>query len=98
MKKTQPLRQCVGCGEMKPKTELIRIVKTPDGKIMLDRSGKANGRGAYICHNDECYKKAVKAKRLERAFSLANMSTMLNCSGCAPPIFGHSASCKLVQI
>jgi predicted RNA-binding protein YlxR (DUF448 family) len=56
---------------MKPKTELIRIVKTPDGKIMLDRSGKANGRGAYICHSDECYKKAVKAKRLERTFSLA---------------------------
>lgn len=71
MKKSQPLRQCVGCGEMKPKTELIRIVKMPDGKIMLDRSGKANGRGAYICHSDECYKKAVKAKRLERAFSLA---------------------------
>jgi predicted RNA-binding protein YlxR (DUF448 family) len=56
---------------MKPKRELVRVVKTPEGNIMLDRSGKANGRGAYICHSAECYKKAVKAKRLERAFSCA---------------------------
>lgn len=69
--KKQPLRQCTGCGEMKPKRELVRVVKTPEGNVMLDRSGKANGRGAYICHNTECYKKAVKAKRLERAFSMA---------------------------
>jgi len=69
--KKQPLRQCTGCGEMKPKRELVRIVKTPEGKIMLDRSGKLNGRGAYICHSAECYKKAVKAKRLERSFSVA---------------------------
>ena len=69
--KKQPLRQCTGCGEMKPKRELVRVVKTPEGNIMLDRSGKANGRGAYICHSAECYKKAVKAKRLERAFSCA---------------------------
>ncbi len=67
--KKQPLRQCTGCGEMKPKRELVRIVKTPEGNVMLDRSGKLNGRGAYICHSTECYKKAVKAKRLERAFS-----------------------------
>lgn len=69
--KKQPLRQCTGCGEMKPKRELVRVVKTPEGNVMLDRSGKANGRGAYICHSTECYKKAVKAKRLERAFSMA---------------------------
>jgi predicted RNA-binding protein YlxR (DUF448 family) len=56
---------------MKPKRELVRVVKTPEGNVMLDRSGKANGRGAYICHSTECYKKAVKAKRLERAFSMA---------------------------
>ena len=65
-----PLRQCGGCGEMKPKRELVRIVKSPEGVVSLDRSGKANGRGAYICHNAECYKKAVKAKRLEKAFSM----------------------------
>ena len=67
--KKQPLRQCTGCGEMKPKKELVRIVKSPEGIISLDRSGKANGRGAYICRNADCYRKAVKSKRLERAFS-----------------------------
>lgn len=70
MKKGQPLRQCTGCGEMKPKKELVRVVKTPEGKIMLDRSGKANGRGAYVCRSAECYKKAVKARRFEKAFSV----------------------------
>lgn len=69
--KKQPIRQCTGCGEMKPKKELVRVVKTPEGNIMLDRSGKLNGRGAYICHSTECYKKAVKSKRLEKAFSMA---------------------------
>lgn len=70
MLKKQPLRQCTGCGEMKPKKELVRVVKSPEGVVSLDRSGKANGRGAYICHNAECYKKAVKARRLEKAFSM----------------------------
>ena len=70
MLKKQPLRQCTGCGEMKPKMELVRVVKSPEGVISLDRSGKANGRGAYICHNAECYKKAIKARRLEKAFSM----------------------------
>lgn len=71
MKKSQPLRQCTGCGEMKPKSELIRVVRSPDGTVGLDRSGKANGRGAYICRSVECYKKAVKTKKLERAFSMS---------------------------
>ena len=55
---------------MKPKKELVRVVKTPEGNIMLDRSCKANGRGAYICHNIDCYNKAVKARRFEKAFSM----------------------------
>ncbi len=67
--KKQPLRQCIGCGEMKAKKELVRIVKTPEGNIMLDHSGKANGRGAYICRSVVCYKQAVKAKKFEKAFS-----------------------------
>ncbi len=67
-KKKIPMRMCVGCGEMKPKIELIRIVKTPENEIMVDRKGKANGRGAYICHNADCLLKAIKAKRLERTF------------------------------
>lgn len=75
--KKQPLRQCTGCGEMKPKTELIRVVRSPEGTISLDRSGKLNGRGAYICNNVECYKKAVKARRFERAFSMQIPETVV---------------------
>ena len=68
-KKKIPMRMCLGCGEMKPKIELIRIVRTPENEIIVDLKGKANGRGAYICRDTECLKKAVKAKRLERTFS-----------------------------
>lgn len=63
-----PQRMCVGCQEMKPKKELIRIVRTPEETIEIDYTGKKNGRGAYICPNPECLKKAIKAKRLEKAF------------------------------
>lgn len=66
-----PIRQCVGCREKKPKRELIRIVKSPEGSISVDFSGKANGRGAYLCSNLECLKKAVKSHALERAFETA---------------------------
>lgn len=64
-----PLRMCIGCGEMKPKVELVRIVKTPEGEIKTDLAGKAAGRGAYVCRSAPCLKKAQKAKRLERAFA-----------------------------
>ena len=63
-----PLRKCTGCGEMKPKQELIRAVRSPEGEISLDLTGKKNGRGAYICRNSDCLKNAIKAKRFERAF------------------------------
>lgn len=66
-----PLRMCLGCNEMKPKAELIRVVRSPEGDVSLDCTGKKNGRGAYICHNAGCLEKAVKSKRLERTFSLA---------------------------
>ena len=69
MAKKIPMRQCIGCREMKAKKELIRVVRTPEGEIALDFKGKANGRGAYLCPNGECLKKAVKAKALEHAFS-----------------------------
>lgn len=62
-----PMRKCLGCGEMKPKKELIRAVKSPEGEISLDLTGKKSGRGAYICPNKSCFQKARKAKRLERA-------------------------------
>ncbi len=66
-----PLRKCVGCGEMKPKKELIRVLRTEDGEFVLDISGKKNGRGAYICNSKECFGKAVKSKGLERSFKQA---------------------------
>ncbi|MBQ8826887.1 MAG: YlxR family protein [Oscillospiraceae bacterium] len=64
-----PMRMCLGCGEMKPKKELIRAVKSPEGDISLDLTGKKSGRGAYICRSSECFAKARKARRLEKAFS-----------------------------
>ena len=65
-----PMRMCTGCREMKPKRDLIRVVKTPEGEIKLDRTGKLNGRGAYICKKAECLKKAEKSNALARAFEM----------------------------
>lgn len=64
-----PMRMCLGCNEMKPKKELIRVVKSPEGEISLDFTGKKSGRGAYICRSVECFNKARKGRRLEKAFS-----------------------------
>lgn len=64
-----PLRRCTGCGENKPKKELIRIVRSPDGEFSLDDVGKKPGRGAYICPQANCLKAARKARRLEKSFS-----------------------------
>ncbi len=69
MQKKIPMRQCLGCREMKEKRELIRVVRSPEGEITLDFKGKAPGRGAYVCRSAECLKKAVRSKALERAFS-----------------------------
>ena len=66
-----PMRQCIGCEEMKPKKEMLRIIKTAEEEILLDTTGRKNGRGAYICPNSECLKKAVKGKGLERSFKMA---------------------------
>lgn len=68
--KKLPLRQCIGCGEMKNKKEMIRILKTSEDEILLDATGRKNGRGAYICPSLECFKKAVKSKGLERSFKM----------------------------
>ena len=70
MPKKIPLRQCLGCREMKPKRELIRVVRSPQGEISLDFHGKQPGRGAYLCPDPSCLKKVRKSKALERAFSL----------------------------
>ncbi len=70
MKKV-PLRQCIGCQEMKSKKEMIRVIKTAEDEIMLDATGRKNGRGAYLCPSMECLKKTVKGKGLERSFKMA---------------------------
>ena len=64
-----PMRMCLGCGEMKPKRERIRVVKSKEGDISLDLTGKKSGRGAYICKSVECFEKARKARKFERSFS-----------------------------
>lgn len=71
MAKKVPLRQCIGCGEMKSKREMLRILKTAEGDICLDVTGKKNGRGAYICTQRECLQKARRNKGLERSFKMS---------------------------
>ena len=69
--KKVPMRKCVGCGEMKSKKEMIRVLKTSEEEFVLDATGKQNGRGAYICPSKDCFAKAVKSKGLERSFKHA---------------------------
>lgn len=69
--KKVPLRQCIGCGEMKNKKEMVRILRTESGEITLDATGRKNGRGAYLCPNMECFRKAVKGRGIERSFKMA---------------------------
>ena len=71
MPKKIPMRQCVGCREMKPKKELIRVVRSPEGAVSLDFRGKLPGRGAYVCPDSACLARARKARALERAFDTA---------------------------
>jgi predicted RNA-binding protein YlxR (DUF448 family) len=71
MQKKIPMRQCLGCREMKPKKELIRAVRSPEGVVSLDFKGRNPGRGAYVCKNADCLKKAIKSRALERALEAA---------------------------
>jgi hypothetical protein len=71
MKNKTPLRQCTGCREMKSKKEMIRVLKTADEEIVLDATGKKNGRGAYLCCSEECLEKAIKSHGLERSLKAA---------------------------
>ena len=66
-----PMRQCIGCREMKEKNSLIRVIRTPEGEFLTDTTGKKNGRGAYLCPSAECFQKAVKSKGFERALRMA---------------------------
>ena len=67
MMKKVPMRMCVGCREMKPKKELIRVVRTPEGDVVADETGRKNGRGAYLCRSEACLNKALKIRALDRA-------------------------------
>lgn len=84
-KKRIPMRQCVGCREMLPKRELIRVVRSPEGEIALDFRGKNPGRGAYVCAKTECLARAKKSRALERAF------------GCAVPDEVYDALCREME-
>ena len=79
MNKKIPLRQCVGCMEMKEKKSMMRVLKTPEGEIVLDTTGKKNGRGAYLCQSMECLKKAQKNKGLERSFKMGLSNEIYAC-------------------
>lgn len=70
-KKKIPQRRCVGCGETKDKKELVRVVRTPEGEVCLDLTGKKSGRGAYVCHSAACLRKARKSKRIEQNLEVA---------------------------
>lgn len=70
MPKHTPLRQCLGCREMKPKTELVRVVRSPEGAVSVDLRGKAPGRGAYVCPSADCLKKALRSKALGRSLGV----------------------------
>ena len=69
MPKTVPIRQCIGCRVQKPKTELIRVVRSPEGEVSLDFRGKVSGRGAYLCRDAACLRKAIKSRAVERALN-----------------------------
>lgn len=79
MMKKVPERKCLGCMESFPKSTLVRLVRSPEGEISLDLTGKKSGRGAYICKSSACFKKAVKAKRFERAFECEIPSEIFEC-------------------
>lgn len=79
MSKKIPLRQCIGCGEMKNKKEMMRVIKDANGDISLDVTGKKNGRGAYVCFSKECLNMAIKSKGLERSFKMSIDPSIYEC-------------------
>ena len=71
MPKKIPMRMCVGCREMKPKKELLRVVRSPEGDVSMDATGKKSGRGAYVCYQEDCLLRALKQRQLDRALEVA---------------------------
>lgn len=76
MPKKIPMRQCLGCREMKPKKELVRVVRSPEGEVSIDGRGKMPGRGAYVCHNADCLKKALRSNALGRSLDVTIPETV----------------------
>ncbi|MBQ1193940.1 MAG: YlxR family protein [Lachnospiraceae bacterium] len=68
--KKVPMRKCTGCGELKPKKELVRVIKNSENQVMMDLTGKMNGRGAYVCKTQQCLAKAIKTKAIERSLQI----------------------------
>ena len=77
MEKKVPLRKCLGCMSSFPKKDLVRVLKTPEGEVVIDLGGKKSGRGAYICKNSQCLKKALKAKRLQASLETEILNTII---------------------
>ncbi|MBR2944862.1 MAG: YlxR family protein [Clostridia bacterium] len=77
MEKKVPLRKCLGCMSSFPKKDLVRVLKTPEGEVVIDLGGKKSGRGAYICKNSQCLKKALKAKRLQASLETEIPNTII---------------------
>lgn len=74
-----PMRKCTGCNEMKGKKEMVRVLKTPEDTIVIDATGKKNGRGAYLCHSMDCLEKAIKNKGLERSLKCSIPKEVYEC-------------------
>ena len=72
-RRRKPMRRCIGCSSSQPKSDMIRIVRTPDGELRIDRTGKASGRGAYVCLAQDCLRRAFSGKRLARAFRMSSI-------------------------
>ncbi|MBE6944840.1 MAG: YlxR family protein [Ruminococcaceae bacterium] len=91
MQKKIPMRQCMGCRERKPKKELIRVVRSPEGEVGLDFKGKAPGRGAYVCPSLECLKKAIRSKALDRNLEVQVPETVLDALREELEVNGHES-------
>ena len=86
MLKKVPDRMCIACGQMKPKKELVRVVGNKEGRVAIDPTGKANGRGAYLCRTADCYGKARKGRKLEKALKMAVPTELWESLGALPGI------------
>ena len=90
MQKKIPMRQCMGCRERKPKKELVRVVRSPEGSVSMDLKGKAPGRGMYICHNPDCLKKAIRSRAISRSLEVEVPDTLVQALTAELEARGHA--------